>query len=131
MPVDAMMTPIGGKFWWANRQRFLYPGLYYGTRRILPLPGLIQPPELIEFPEHNVVIAKDQPEYRPLPAYAVPGDPRGLIVCCWKLNWRHRLKVLLTGKLWHQILTFRQPLQPQLLLTDKPEMPLPPPNRKS
>lgn len=81
------------------------------------------PPEIIEFPEQTVVIAKDQPPYRPLPAYRYANDPEGKIVCCWKLDFLARLKVLFTGKLWHQILTFNHPLQPQLMMIDKPEMP--------
>lgn len=79
--------------------------------------------KLIEFPEQTVVIAKDQPEYLPLPAYRYHNDPSGRIVCCWKLSWLERLKLLFTGKLWHQVLTFNHPLQPQLLETEKPEMP--------
>ena len=79
---------------------------------------------LIEFPEQTVVIAKDQPEYLPLPAYRYPNDPQGRVACCWKLTWRERLIVVLTGRLWHQILTFNKPLQPQLLTVTKPEMSL-------
>lgn len=77
---------------------------------------------LIEFPEQTVVIAKDQPQYRPLPAHRFKDDPQGRIACCWALSWKERFKVLLTGKLWHQILTFNDKLQPQLLTTDKPKM---------
>lgn len=76
---------------------------------------------LIEFPEQTVVIAKDQPQYLPLPAHQFL-DSEGKIACCWKLSWRERLRVLATGKIWHQILTFHQPLQPQLLTVDKPSM---------
>jgi hypothetical protein len=123
MPTEKPMKHLSGRFWWANRREFLFPGLYCGTRRILPLPAPYQPPELIEFSEQRTVIAKDQPEYRPMLAYRFHGDPQGRIVCCWKLNWRDRFKVLATGKLWHSILTFNQPLQPQLIVTDKPEMP--------
>ncbi len=78
---------------------------------------------LVEFPEQTVVIAKDQPEYLPLPAYRFANDPEGRIVCCWRLTWRERLSVLLRGTVWHQVLTFNGPLQPQLLATDKPDMP--------
>lgn len=78
--------------------------------------------KLIEFPEQTVVIAKDQPEYLPLPAWRRPHDASGEIVCCWQLSFRNRLKLLFTGKIWHSILTFNQPLQPQLLQVDKPEM---------
>ncbi len=77
--------------------------------------------DIVEFPEQTAVYAKDQPEYRPLPAHRM-GDTHGTITCCWRLTWRERLKVLLTGLIWHQILTFRRPLQPQLLLVDKPAM---------
>jgi hypothetical protein len=78
--------------------------------------------KLIHFPELNVVIAKDQPEYLPLPAHRFINDPQGRIVCCWKMTWRERLTVLFRGVVWHQVLTFNQPLQPQLLTIDKPTM---------
>lgn len=74
---------------------------------------------LIEFPEQTVVIAKDQPEYNPLPAYQY-NDKEGTIVCCWKLSFKERIKLLFTGKLWHHILTFHQSLQPQLLQVNSP-----------
>jgi hypothetical protein len=75
--------------------------------------------KLIKFPEHNVVYAENQPPYVPLPAHKF-GDSRGTIICCWKLSWRERLKVLFTGLIWHHILAFNHPLQPQLLEVDKP-----------
>ena len=80
--------------------------------------------ELIEFPEQNVIYAKDQPEYRPLPAHRYVADPSGTIVCCWRLTWRERLRVLFGGVIWHSILTFHQQLQPQLLTVEKPVMPV-------
>ena len=82
--------------------------------------------QLIPFPEHTMVYAKDQPEYLPLPAHKLPDDPYGRATFCWKLTWRERIELLLTGKVWHQVLTFNQPLQPQLLTAEKPEMPKPP-----
>lgn len=78
--------------------------------------------KLIEFPEQTVVIAKDQPPYIPLPAYQYPDDDEGQIVCCWSLSWRERFKVLFSGRIWHNVLTFNKPLQPQLLQVDKPAM---------
>lgn len=45
----------------------------------------------VEFPGVNVVFAKDQPEYMPLPAMKIPNDPQGLIITKWQLprkNWR-------------------------------------------
>lgn len=76
---------------------------------------------VIEFPEQTVVIAKDQPEYRPLPAH-IFGDEQGTIACCWRLTFFERLRLLFTGKIWHQVLTFNQRLQPQLLTVEKPAM---------
>lgn len=78
-------------------------------------------PRLIEFPEQNVVYAKDQPEYNPLPAHKTY-NAQGEIICCWQLTWRERLHLLLTGRIWHHILTFNQALQPQRLQVEKPAM---------
>lgn len=77
---------------------------------------------IVEFPEQNVIIAKDQPEYRPMPAY---WDKRtGEVTCCWQLTWRERLQLLFSGRIWHTILTFNSALQPQLLQLDKPPITL-------
>ena len=78
--------------------------------------------KLIEFPEQTLIIAEDQKEYLPLPAY-VFRNTEGEIVCCWKLTWRERIKILFSGILWHHVLTFGQALQPLQLSTEKPDMP--------
>lgn len=75
---------------------------------------------MVEFLEQTTVFAKDQPEYKPLPAHAFKDDPQGRIACCWKLSWRERWAVLRRGVIWHQVLTFNKPLQPQLLSVEKP-----------
>jgi hypothetical protein len=77
--------------------------------------------KLIEFPEQNIVIAKDQPQYLPFPAHRL-ADPEGTVIACWSLSFMERIRILFTGKIWHSILTFKQPLQPQLLSTIKPDM---------
>jgi len=77
--------------------------------------------KLIEFPEQTVVFAKDQPEYLPLPAHLERGSEARL-TCCWELTLKERFVLLFSGKLWHQVLTFGHPLQPQLLLCEKPKM---------
>jgi hypothetical protein len=76
--------------------------------------------KLIDFPGRNVVFAEDQPEYLPLPALRV-GNAEGEIICCWVLTWRERLRLLLTGCIWHSVLTFNKALQPQLLAIEKPD----------
>jgi hypothetical protein len=80
--------------------------------------------KLIEFKENNTTFAKDQKQYNPLPAYRYGNDSEGRIVCCWRLTFRERMRVLMFGVIWHHILTFYRPLQPQLLSIDKPEMPV-------
>jgi len=77
---------------------------------------------VVEFPEQTTVFAANQPEYRPLPAHRFPDDPQGRIAFCWSLSWRERFTVLWTGVLWQEVLTFRQPLQPQKLTVEKPTM---------
>ena len=79
----------------------------------------------VDFAECNTVFAKDQPEYLQLPAHVDPHDkydPSRRATFCWQLSWRERVKLLITGKLWHQVLTFNSPLQPQKLMVDKPTL---------
>lgn len=73
--------------------------------------------QLIEFPQQTVIIAKDQPEYLPLPAHV---SNEGIVTCCWELSDDDIAQIIKTRKIWHQIWTFRKPLQPQLLLTECP-----------
>ena len=125
MPVMASMRRVWWRLYFAAPGQFQNPGYYlaaFGKNiRILPLP--VAQLDLVEFPEQTLVYAKDQPEYRPLPAYKDARDPQGRIVCCWQLNGYARLRVLFTGRVWHTVLTFNQALQPQLLEVDKPGMP--------
>jgi hypothetical protein len=70
----------------------------------------------VEFPEQNAVLAKDQPEYLPLPVCR-RGDRT---ISCWKLTFRERVRLLFTGRLWLVQLNFEQALQPQLPLIESP-----------
>ena len=73
----------------------------------------------IQFPEQNVIFAKDQPEYEPLPAFIDRSNPSGPMVCAWQLSFRERLKVLFSGVVWQMVLTFNEQLQPQFLTVEK------------
>lgn len=77
-------------------------------------PALPSHPELPE-----IVFAKDQPQYQPLPAYR---DPNGVVVSRWRLTWRERLRIFLRGNLWLQLHTFNQPLTPSMLTVSEPEV---------
>lgn len=77
--------------------------------------------KIVEFKEQTGVYAKNQPQYQQLPAFQYM-DAEGRIACCWKLTVWERIKLLFSGVIWHQILTFHQPLQPQMLTVEKPVM---------
>lgn len=76
--------------------------------------------KLAPFPQQTLVIAEHQPQYENMPAYR---DRNGRVVVCWTLTWRERFIVLFRGQVWQQTLTFNDPVQPQLLTVEKPDMP--------
>lgn len=73
----------------------------------------------VEFKEQNVVIAKDQPEYNPLPAYKERYSTKGEVISCWRLTFWERIRVLFTGRIWNSSITFHNPLQPTYMTTRK------------
>lgn len=68
----------------------------------------------ITFPEVNVVFAKDQPEYLPLPAYQEPEDPKGRIITRWELSEAELNQIRETKSIYISVYTFNNPLQPIL-----------------
>lgn len=75
----------------------------------------------IEFPEQNIVYAKDQPEYLPLPAFKA-NDEMGQVISCWELSFRERLRILFSGKLWVSLCMFGKPLTPSYFTTKKSDL---------
>ena len=67
----------------------------------------------------EIVFAKDQPQYRQLPAVRLDD---GTVISRWQLIWRERLRVLWTGSLWLSVLTFNSALQPTRLETTEPKL---------
>lgn len=74
----------------------------------------------ITFPEANVEIAKDQPQYQTLPAYW--NAEEGTIVFCFKLNQDEIDRVYATGEIYFKQLTFGHPMQPISLSALKEEL---------
>lgn len=75
------------------------------------------------FQSLEVVFAKDQPEYLPLPALPVnSSDETGTVVTRWKLTWKERFRVLFGGDLYLWMLTFGKPLQPVRPTFNPPEV---------
>jgi hypothetical protein len=71
------------------------------------------------FPEQTTVWAEHQPPYLPLPAYTNETET----ISRWRLSWRERIKVLLTGCLWLRQMNFGAALQPQAPTVDRPFVP--------
>lgn len=71
----------------------------------------------IEFKEQNVVFAKDQPEYLPLPAFV---QEDGTVISCWEMTDEEANQFFKTRKLYITMLTFGQPLQPILPSIESP-----------
>ena len=69
----------------------------------------------IEFKGQNVIFAKDQPEYQPLPALRMPD---GEVYTCWEFTDEEIESVIRTRCIYFKQLTFNQPLQPILPLVE-------------
>lgn len=74
-----------------------------------------------KFPEVNVMFAKDQPEYLPLPAFKNE-SPQGEVITCWSLSFKERLRVLFKGEIWLSLMSFNKPLTPSYLTTKKEDV---------
>ena len=72
----------------------------------------------IKFKEVNKIFAKDQKQYKELPAYKASTD-KGEVITCWSLTFCERLRVLFTGRIWLMLLTFNKSLSPSNMTTKK------------
>lgn len=75
----------------------------------------------IEFKEQNVVFAKDQPQYQPLPALKL-NTPEGEVISCWKMSFKERIKALLFGKVWLSLMMQGKPLTPSYMSLNKDDV---------
>lgn len=64
----------------------------------------------------NTVIAKDQPQYKPLPAMI----ENGRVLTCWQPNEKDKQAIAEGKPIWLWILTHNQPLQPLSMTTENP-----------
>jgi len=84
----------------------------------------------INFKHQNIIYAKDQPQYQPLPALKIKSE-NGEVIFCWNLSFKERIRVLFLGKIWLQLLTFNKPLTPSYLTTNRKELYTHPDDKKS
>jgi hypothetical protein len=75
----------------------------------------------VKFKHQNVVFAEDQPEYQPLPALRIEG-PEGIVISCWKMSFKERVKVLFTGKVWLSLMSFNNPLTPSYMSVNRDDV---------
>jgi len=73
--------------------------------------------KIVEFEGCNATYAENQPEYLPLKCHKAQD---GRVTTCWGLSFIERVRVALSGKIYLQVLTFNQPLQPLKMITIQP-----------
>ena len=74
----------------------------------------------IEFPEQNEVIAKDQPQYLPIPAYYVDKSPQGEVIMKIQRTSEELLQLNTQGFFWAAVWTFDNAVQPMRFFTESP-----------
>ncbi len=72
----------------------------------------------VGFPEAKYVLAKDQPQYLPL-AVVMAAD--GTVASCWRLTFWERVKLLWTGRVWVEVMTFHNGFPPIKPSIDRPD----------
>ena len=72
----------------------------------------------IEFPEVNIRLAEDQPEYETLPVAVLPGN-EGNMVACLELTDEELEEIIKTKKIWVSQLTFGNNYHPILISPHK------------
>lgn len=74
----------------------------------------------VKFKECNVNFAENQDEYVTLPAFH--DSKAEVVISCYKVTFKELLKLMVTRKIWLGIMTFNEPLQPQLLSVNKKDL---------
>lgn len=72
----------------------------------------------IEFPQQTLILAKDQPQYTPLPVHY--DEDRGVCIGCFKLSDEERQAIAEGKPVWLYQYTFGQAFQPVRLTTNNP-----------
>jgi hypothetical protein len=75
----------------------------------------------VDFHEANTVIAKDQPEYLPLPAH-VDQTPQRCVTTCWELTDEELTQLITTKRFWFQQWIFDNGFQPICPSSTKPQL---------
>ena len=76
--------------------------------------------EAKEFPEVNLRIAEDQPEYQTLPVYH--NSKEGSVTFCFQLDEDELNRVKATGEIWIKQFTFNRVMNPIAPTTNKEDL---------
>lgn len=76
--------------------------------------------QAVEFPQQTHILAKDQPQYIPLPVHIDQTAPEIPMTCCFELSDDEVEEIVRTKKIWHNQWTFGQPFQPIRMTTKSP-----------
>lgn len=79
----------------------------------------------IQFPEANLDLAKNQPQYATLPVMWNNADPEGPMTCCMQLSPEEIAEINRTGCLWFTQITHNKGYAPIRMSVLKPEWPDP------
>lgn len=74
----------------------------------------------IEFPQQTDVLAKDQPQYTPLPVHVGSKEDGFPMTACFELTDEEVAEIIATRKLWYTQITFGHAFQPVRLSTQNP-----------
>lgn len=74
--------------------------------------------EPVEFPQQTMVLAKDQPQYTPLPVHV--DKHSGACIGRFRLSDEERAAIANGADIWLWQYTFGRPFQPVSLTTDNP-----------
>ena len=75
----------------------------------------------VDFKGSNQEIAKEQEQYRTLPAH-FSYTAQGRVTTLWRLSIWERVRLIFGGGIWLQVLTYCNPLQPLRMSIEKPEI---------
>lgn len=74
-----------------------------------------------KFKHQNVIFAEDQEEYISLPALKIEGK-EGNVITCWKLSFIERIRILFGKRIYLDLMTFNNPLQPIKMSTKRKDI---------
>ncbi len=77
--------------------------------------------EPLKFKEQTTIVAKNQSQYKDLPACVEKGG-KGQVVFCMGLGFWERIQVLITGRIWVLLCMFGKDVTPTFFTVYKDEI---------